>query len=151
MEREEIPDDDFSGLFNEPVAAYGIPRTLAPVLLMQAMGSLAIEQAFAYIKRHTGVSDDTFAQWLSVNVKTFRNHRDGITPLKPAMQEHLLVLLTFVRHGVEVFGSAGAFQEWLFSSNFLLDGQRPIDLMHTNSGVRMLHDRLTNMEYGINA
>ena len=61
------------------------------------------------------------------------------------------MLTSLARHGVGVFGDGQSFGQWLHTDNFMLSQRKPADLLNTNSGVRLVDDRLTGMEYGDNA
>jgi putative toxin-antitoxin system antitoxin component (TIGR02293 family) len=91
------------------------------------------------------------AYWLNVNVKTMRTYRNDDQPLRPDVKEQLVMLLALARHGMELFGDGKTFGRWLNAENLMLDKKKPSDLLNTNSGVRMMDDRLTGMEYGDNA
>lgn len=136
----------------EPLASYGVPSTLNPVALINFMGSFDDDKHYLHLlKQHTHTSDGRIAYWLNMNVKTYRNHRDSGAVLKADTREHLIMLMTMVRQGLRVFGSSEAFGQWLEAENFMLDKRKPADFLNTNSGLRLIKDRLTGMEYGDNA
>lgn len=106
----------------EPLATYGVPNTLNPVSLLSFMGTFHEDKPYLiFLKAYTQATDDRIAFWLNMNVKTYRSHRDSGTALKPDTREHLIMLMTLVRHGLRVFGSHEAFGQWLESENFMLD------------------------------
>lgn len=136
----------------EPLATYGIPTSLNPASLFTFMGSFDQDKNYLHLlKKYTHSSDDRIAYWLNMNVKTYRNHRDSGTALKPDTREHLIMLMTLVRHGLKVFASSEAFGKWLEAENFMLDKKKPAELLNTNSGLRLIEDRLSGIEYGDNA
>nr|WP_299382189.1 MbcA/ParS/Xre antitoxin family protein [Allomuricauda sp.] len=51
-------------------------------------------------------------------------------------------------YGREVLGKIG-YGEWLASSNPFLEGQRPIDILDTDSGIKAIEDMLTRIDHGI--
>lgn len=136
----------------EPMMPYGVPLTLSPSSLLNDIrnfedGSSHLDK----IKKHTGVTDEILASWLNISVKTYRSYKKPNVALKPDVQEHLIMLETLTGHGLEVFGSSDSFGQWLLTKNFMLDGKKPSDFLNTNSGVRLIDDRLTGMEYGDNS
>jgi len=154
MEKEYLPNDDTNEV-SEPMAAYGavVPGALSPALLMDYINEGEnLESYFVLIKKYSQAPDELIAYWLNINVKTYRSYRKGNATVRPDIKEHIIILATFMKHGVEVFESSiASFSQWLHTENFMLDKKKPADLLNTNSGVRFLDDQLTNMEYGINA
>lgn len=134
------------------IATYEKAPTLNPASLVdQIEGFVEPAHHFSRLKELTMATDDMIAYWLNVNVKTYRSYRDGKADLKPDVIEHLVMLTSLARHGVAVFGDGQHFGQWLHTDNFMLGQRRPADLLNTNSGVRLVDDRLTGMEYGDNA
>ena len=134
------------------VATYEKAPTLNPASLVdQIEGFVEPSFHFSRLKELTLATDDMIAYWLNVNVKTYRGYRDGKADLRPDVIEHLVMLTSLARHGELIFGDGGSFGQWLTTDNFMLGQRRPADLLNTNSGVRLVDDRLTGMEYGDNA
>jgi putative toxin-antitoxin system antitoxin component (TIGR02293 family) len=138
---------------NEPFIPYGIVAlTMNPQVLFNAIGDqVDFSNHLSKLKAFTEASDDTIADWLNVNVKTYRTYRVPGAVLRPDIQEHIVILLTLARHGLAVFGTSAAFGQWLHTAHFMLDQRRPADLLNTNSGVRLVDDRLSGIEFGDNA
>ena len=70
--------------------------------------------------------------------------------MKPYLQEHVFILLSLFKHGIEFFGTSGKFGEWLQKENYFFDNDKPINFLDTISGIRFTDSRLTAMEYGDN-
>ena len=102
------------------------------------------------IKTLTDFNDGVISDWLNVSVKTFREYKKPSTTFKENVQEQVLLLLSLVKHGIDVFGSASAFDAWLNRGNFYFDGKTPNDFLNTVTGIRFVDDRLTAIEYGDN-
>lgn len=103
------------------------------------------------IKDYTSLKDDLISDWLNISVKTFRNYKSNRDiVLKENTQEHLVLLLSLFKHGIEVFSSKEDFYTWLNTENFFLDNDIPINYLKTISGIRLVEDRLTGIEYGDN-
>ncbi len=98
----------------------------------------------------TGTSDILVSDWLNVNVKTLREYRKPGMPLKENIKEHVLLLLSLMKHGHRIFGSRDLFDRWLSTPNFFFDGRPPSALLHTVTGIRFVSDRLSAIEYGDN-
>lgn len=103
------------------------------------------------LKSSTSFTDEQMAEWLNLNVKTFRTYKQPGTVLKINLQEHVLLLLKLFRHGAQVFGSSDAFDSWMRQPNFALGQQAPVNYLNTISGIQWVDDHLIGMAYGDNA
>lgn len=63
--------------------------------------------------------------------------------------DRLLVLESLLKLGIKVFGSGYEFNQWLHQPVFALDGNKPIDLIKTESGRRKVESVLHQIEHGI--
>lgn len=102
------------------------------------------------LKELTNLKDDILSNWLNINTRTFRNYRKSDIVLKDNTKEHIVLLISLYKHGIEVFDSIENFDKWLTTENFLLDKKAPMDFLDTVSGLKFIDDRLTALEYGDN-
>lgn len=102
------------------------------------------------LKELTNLKDDILSNWLNINTRTFRNYRKSNIVLKDNTKEHIVLLISLYKHGIEVFDSIENFDKWLTTENFLLDKKAPMDFLDTVSGLKFIDDRLTALEYGDN-
>lgn len=102
------------------------------------------------IKKQTDFNDDVIGDWLSITRKTFRSYRQTDIVFKVTVQEHILLLLALIKRGIQLFGNAKGFDQWLNTQNFFFDNHRPVMYLTTVSGIRFVNDRLTAMEFGDN-
>jgi uncharacterized protein (DUF2384 family) len=102
------------------------------------------------IKKITDFNDEVISNWLNVSVKTYRSYRLPNNKFKDNVKEQIILLLSVVRHGINVFGTAKEFNQWLNSRNFFFDNKNPNAILNTVSGIRFVDDRLTSIEYGDN-
>lgn len=102
------------------------------------------------IKTLTNFNDDVISDWLNVSVKTFREYKKPQNVFKDNVKEQVLLLLSLVKHGLNVFGSARSLDEWLNQPNFYFDNRSPNAYLNTVTGIKFVDDRLTAMEYGDN-
>lgn len=124
---------------NEPMAMYNYTS-------QHAIGSSYIRLLDEVI----GLTDEVIAKWLNITTRTFRNYKTKDTPLKENTQEHVVALLSLYKHGTEVFESKDKFEKWLAQENFFLDNKAPMDFLETISGILLINNRLTAMEFGEN-
>lgn len=109
------------------------------------------EPAQRYITLFDSVTDlntEDVAGWLNITPKTYRSYRKHPeSALKGSLKEHMIVILSLYRHGMDVFGSRELFEKWLTTPNVLLDKKAPRQFLDTISGVRFIDNRLTALEY----
>jgi len=129
-----------------------IPGRISDIEVLNLLKTQTIDWHYiAVIKEFIDLKDDLISDWLNVSVKTFRNYKANKNLiLKENTQEHLVLLLSLFKHGIEVFGSKDNFYKWLNTENFYLDNDYPIHYLKTISGIRLISDRLTGIEYGDN-
>jgi uncharacterized protein (DUF2384 family) len=70
--------------------------------------------------------------------------------VKVNVKEQVLLLLSLIKHGVEIFGSMKEFESWLNQENFYFDNKSPVSFLNTITGIKFIDDRLTAMQYGNN-
>lgn len=121
------------------------------VTLRMVKGNKIGAQHLQAIKDLTALNDEKISDWLDVSVKTYRAYKKPNAVIKERIQEHAVLTLSLIKHGIEVFGTTDAFAGWLEKENFYFDKKAPIDFMDTYSGIKFIDDRLTGMEYGDNA
>lgn len=102
------------------------------------------------IKTLTDFNDNIISDWLNVSVKTFREYKKPQNTFKENVKEQVLLLLSLIKHGIGVFGSAKEFDQWLNRKNFYFDNKSPTSFLNTVTGVKFVDDRLTAIEYGDN-
>lgn len=99
----------------------------------------------------TGVSDIILSDWLDITPRTLRNYRskDHLV-LKDTIKEHIILILSLYKHGIDVFDTVESFEEWLSKKNYFLDNKAPNEFLGTISGIKFIDNRLIAMEYGEN-
>lgn len=128
-----------------------VPRIVSEVQVMELVKSKTINwRHIKKLKALTSQSDECISTWLGINVKTLRSYRDLNKQISGSIIEHIVLLLSLFRHGVEVFGSKEDFDAWLTEENFFFDGNSPTTYLSMISGIRFIDSRLTAMEYGDN-
>lgn len=113
---------------------HGLPIR-AVLALMENLGTLHAEFALACL----GMSPRTF-------------HRKKQEPTKMLNQEQSGRTWKFAEllaRATEIFGSKQAAEDWLQRPAIGLDGRRPIELLTTPTGMQLVEDFLTRIEYGV--
>lgn len=103
------------------------------------------------LDRVIGMSDTILSKWLNITPRTFRNYKNNNElVLKDNIKEHIILILSLYKHGIEVFDTSENFEKWLSKKNYLLDGRVPFDFLETISGIKFIDNRLTAIEFGEN-
>jgi uncharacterized protein (DUF2384 family) len=120
--------------------------------VVYALNKKAVDsQSLIMLKESLGVSGEVLSGWLHITPKTLRSYLTKKTNLSDIVGEQVLLLTALYRHGKTVFGSVKTFEAWLGCENGMLDGKKPMDLLGTVSGIRLIDSRLYGLEYGDNA
>jgi len=129
-----------------------IPEKISEVEVLNILKTKKIGWDYiTIIKEYTNLKDDLISGWLNISVKTFRNYKSNQEiVLKENTQEHLVMLISLFKHGIEILGSKDSFDNWLIVNNFYLDNDAPVNYLKTISGIKLIEDRLTAIEYGDN-
>jgi len=128
-----------------------IPLRISDAEVLYLLQSKDINGEYiAYVKEYSKIKDELLSDWLNVNVKTFRSYKKQDSTLKENLQEHVILLISLYKHGIEVFGEVEDFNLWLDTENYFLDYSKPIHYLKTVTGIRFIDDRLTALEYGDN-
>lgn len=102
------------------------------------------------LQQLTGFKDEIISEWLNISVRTLRTYKNPGTILKQNLKEQVVLLISLMHYGTDVFGSTSAFENWLLTSNFFFDRQPPLSYLNTVAGIRFVNDRLIAMEHGDN-
>lgn len=128
-----------------------VPRNINDSEILRLLHTTDINWKYVNaIKTCTDFNDDVLSNWLNVSVKTFREYKKPNSVFKENVKEQVLLLLSLIKHGTEVFGSVNEFDNWLNRDNFYFENRSPRTFMSTVTGIKFIDDRLTAMEYGDN-
>jgi uncharacterized protein (DUF2384 family) len=146
---EDMKDKD--SLVEDPLVHYGVPGQISDSEVLTYLQNKDVNWKYINtIKAITDFNDEVISGWLNISVRTFRSYRQPENTFKENTKEHILLLLSLIRHGIQVFGTAKVLYQWLNTGNFYFDGKIPNVYLNTVSGIRFVDDRLTAMEYGDN-
>lgn len=124
----------------------GNPRTVRYFLEENIIGAAY----FNALKSVSTLNDSVISDWLHISTKTYQTYRKQGVLSKENTQEHVVLLLALYQHGEEVFETSENFDKWLISPNFYLYNKAPKDYLGTITGIKIIDDRLTAMEFGDN-
>ena len=128
-----------------------IPAKISTNEVLKLINSGVINSKYLlFLKTVSNLSDEIISAWLNINVKTYRHYKKLESEIKKDIQEHTVMLLTLMKHGIDVFGTNEIFNKWLKTENFHLSRKKPLEYLHTITGINYLDKRLTGIEYGDN-
>ena len=146
LNMENLADKNF-GKIPAKVDAQQILKLLQSGIMENASG----KKYFSSIKKYSEVNDKQISTWLGLSERTYNTYKHAKTiNFKPQLQEQILMILSVMKHGKEVFGTFEGFSAWLESENFHFGNQRPTKYLTTASGIKFVDDCLSAMEYGDN-
>jgi putative toxin-antitoxin system antitoxin component (TIGR02293 family) len=85
---------------------------------------------------------------LNKTMKTFTSYKRNKTALDPVISEKLLKIFSLYQKGITVFGTVDEFNSWLAAPAFGLGKAVPKDLLDTITGIDLLSEELSRIEYG---
>ncbi|HEY8927549.1 MAG TPA: antitoxin Xre/MbcA/ParS toxin-binding domain-containing protein [Mucilaginibacter sp.] len=116
-------------------------------LLAQSKKGLSAKAALDFLSL-SGFTQDEFQETFKTTVKTIQNHVKSSLTLDAALSEKLLKSFALFDKGIEVFGSAKAFQQWLNMPAYGLGNQLPFEFMDTITGIQLIEEELIRIEFG---
>lgn len=128
-----------------------IPKTINPSWMVAFLKSKEFSPYyFSTLKNIYTSSDRVLSNILNITPKTLNKYTKDVSSVKTSTKEHVIMLLSLMKHGIDVFGTKEDFDEWLNKPNLFLDNNTPLSYLDTNNGIRFIDNRLTAMEYGDN-
>lgn len=116
-------------------------------ILLNARKGLKPQAVFDFISL-SQFSTQLIEQLLKKTVKTFTNYKEQNTLLDAVISEKLLKLFALYAKGISVFGTIEEFNKWMGETAFGLGSQIPRDLLDTITGIDLVGEELTRIEYG---
>ncbi len=100
------------------------------------------------LSEYLGISMDKMSNLLHTSHRNIQRKEENEL-LDVYKSEQVIELAQVVSKGLEIFGSKENFQQWLHSNIIALGGQKPIDILDTTFGIRMVFRVLGRLEYGV--
>jgi putative toxin-antitoxin system antitoxin component (TIGR02293 family) len=88
------------------------------------------------------------AKNLDLTEPTLRKHLSIAKELSTSLSEHVLFLLELYDKGIDTFGSIKEFRNWLPQHNTGINA-KPIDLLDSITGIKMIINELNRIDYGV--
>ena len=116
-------------------------------LLSNSKKGLSAQVALDFISV-SGFTYDEFQDTFKTTVKTIQNYFVQDLKLDASLSEKLLKSFALFKLGIEVFGSVGAFHNWLNTPAYGLGNQVPFALMDTFTGLSLIEEELARIAHG---
>jgi putative toxin-antitoxin system antitoxin component (TIGR02293 family) len=116
-------------------------------LFMSSKKGLAPQAAFDLIAV-TLLPGALIESILFISLKTLANYKQRKTHLNASISEKVLSIFALYKKGIAVFGSVDAFNKWMAAPAYGLGGQHPNELLDTMTGINLIQEELTRIEYG---
>lgn len=116
-------------------------------LVADSRKGLRAQAVFDFISL-SGLSFPVIEQVLNKTIKTFTSYKKNQTMLDATVSEKLLKFFSLYNKGLAVFGNIEEFNKWISEPSFGLGNQVPRDLLETVTGVELVSNELSRIEYG---
>ncbi len=94
------------------------------------------------------LTSNTMADIMNISTKTLTRYTQSNKVLNAVSSEILLKLISLFNHGVQVFGNESSFSNWLQKPSIGLNNQNPFNYLKSSSGIDLVDEELTRIEYG---
>jgi len=106
------------------------------------------KSALKSLSGYLGITMDKMSNILHTSHRNIQR-KDDNELLDTYKSEQAIEVAQVISKGLEIFGSTENLQQWLHSNIIALGGKKPIDLLDTTFGIRMIYRVLGRLEYGV--
>ena len=118
-------------------------------LVLQGIPAAAMVKLFAAVLT---LSTDLVLDAIGVSGRSYARRKAAPRTRLPVDEsERLWRFAEILAHATRVFGSQAEAENWLNRPAIGLEQRKPIDLLRTHPGVRLVEDYLTRIEHGVYA
>lgn len=140
-------EETVPSILEETMVRYNVMYDNPVSLLSNSKKGLSAKAALDFISV-SGFTYNEFQETFKTTVKTIQNYSVQNLKLDASLSEKLLKAFALFKKGIEVFGSASAFHQWLNTAAYGLGNQVPFTLMDTFTGISLIEEELIRIEYG---
>ncbi|RZL59677.1 MAG: DUF2384 domain-containing protein [Pedobacter sp.] len=116
-------------------------------ILTSSKSGLSAKAALDFLNL-SGFTKEEFQDTFKTNVKTIQNYVTNSSKLDASLSEKILKSFSLFDTGIEIFGSAKQFYQWLTTPAYGLGNQLPFDLMDTITGITLIEEELLRIAHG---
>lgn len=107
-----------------------------------------LKQAVNNMAAKFGITQEKICELLHMSARNFQRIKEN-SPLDIYTSEQTIEMATVYAKAYTVFSDEDAIKHWFQAPNYALGNQKPIDLLDTSFGVKMVTDVLGRIEHGI--
>jgi len=100
------------------------------------------------LAKSLNINVSELSKYLPISERTLQRYPSNKT-LSKTLSDHILQIQKALKKAINVFEDDGKAVEWLKHDNIALGSIKPIDLFDTYSGIEMVSDELSRIEYGV--
>lgn len=104
---------------------------------------------YQFIRLSAPFSEEDWAGYLGMSVKSLERYRQGEKAFKPIHSEKIIEMAEVTKIGLDILGGIHNFRLWLNTPNFALGKLKPKDLLNDSYGKELVLGELTRINYGI--
>ncbi len=108
-------------------------------------------KAFYDIVMLTGIKKEELADIFHTTMKTIMRYTQANKNLDITTSEQALKIIALFKQGNELFGNLQSFRNWLAKPQYGLGQLIPFQLLETSSGIDLVSEELSRIEYGATA
>ena len=129
-------------MVEEPYIEWDLPKASAKVSSGLATGILST------IQERLGISNLDLSEMLLISPRTLdRRKKEATLPADESERTYRIARLTEL--AADILGTMEKASEWFKTPNFALGNKKPIELVKTEPGARLVERTLRQIEYGI--
>ncbi|HKR44536.1 MAG TPA: antitoxin Xre/MbcA/ParS toxin-binding domain-containing protein [Paraburkholderia sp.] len=113
------------------------------------INGLPVSVARDFMATYRIVSRKEVLQTIGVSERTLQRGKNFDLALDSNASDRLIRLAAVTEHAIDVFGSKDAAERWLVTPALGLDGRKPLDLLQTSEGVKLVKLFLTRIDYDV--
>jgi putative toxin-antitoxin system antitoxin component (TIGR02293 family) len=131
------------------ISLLGGKKVLGNTENLSALAELGLpKQSLVFFLRLSRLDEKRAFRYLDVTKRTLDNYKPG-ERMRLYISDRLIHLAQLYAKGKELFNSLESFSEWLNLPSIDLNGEKPIDHIHTRNGIDELLTVLGRLEHGV--
>ncbi len=119
-------------------------------IVLNARNGLSTK-AFYDIVMLSGIKKEELADIFHTTMKTIMRYAQAGKNMDITTSEQALKIIALFKQGNELFGDIQSFRNWLGKPQYGIGRQIPFHLLQTSSGIDLISEELSRMEYGATA
>ncbi len=107
-----------------------------------------LKQAVTNMAAKFGITQEKICELLHMSARNFQRIKDN-APLDIYTSEQTIEMANVYSKAHKIFIDEEAVKQWFQTPNYALGNQKPLDLLDTSFGVKMVSDVLGRIEHGV--